>query len=66
MSSSLRRFLDLLEGRKTLELGCGAGMLGILLQRIGAAGVCLTDGDAQTLCNCLHNLRINEAQVCRA
>ncbi len=40
-------------------------MLGILLQRIGAAGICLTDGDAQTLCNCLHNLRINEAQVHR-
>ena len=27
-------------GKKVLELGCGAGMLGILLQRIGAAGVC--------------------------
>lgn len=39
-------------------------MLGVLLQRIGAAGTCLTDGDAQTLCNCLHNLRINSAQVC--
>ncbi len=46
-----------------MELGCGAGMLGVLLQRVGAAGVCLTDGDSQTLCNCLHNLRINEAQV---
>ena len=57
--------LHLTAGRKALELGCGAGMLGILLQRVGAAGICLTDGDAQTLCNCLHNLRINGAQVRR-
>ena len=47
-----------------LELGCGAGLLGVILHRADAAAVCLTDGDAQALHNCRHNLHINEAEVC--
>ncbi len=50
-------------GKKVLELGCGAGLLGVVLHRMGAAGVSLTDGDSQTLCNCCHNLHINGAEV---
>ena len=46
-----------------LELGCGAGLLGVLLHRLGVGSACLTDGDNQTLCNCLHNLHINGAEV---
>jgi len=52
-------------GKKVLELGCGAGLLGVVLHRTGAAGVSLTDGDSQTLCNCRHNLHINGAEVQR-
>lgn len=51
-------------GQRVLELGCGAGLLGVILHRADAAAVCLTDGDAQALHNCRHNLHINGAQVC--
>ena len=52
-----------LSGKRVLELGCGAGLLGVLLHRLGVGSACLTDGDAQTLRNCLHNLHINGAEV---
>ena len=45
-------------GRSVLELGCGAGLLGVVLARLGARAL-LTDGSAPTLVNCLHNLRLN-------
>ena len=51
-------------GQRVLELGCGAGLLGVILHRAEAAAVCLTDGDAQALHNCRHNLHINGAEVC--
>ena len=51
-------------GQRVLELGCGAGLLGVILHRADAAAVCLTDGDAQALHNCRHNLHINGAEVC--
>lgn len=42
-----------------MELGCGAGVTGIGLHRVGASAVVLTDSDASSLQNCRHNLEIN-------
>ena len=42
-----------------LELGCGLGLLGTCLYRIGASPLMLTDGDARTVANCCSNLRLN-------
>ena len=50
-------------GKRVLELGCGAGLLGVVLHILGVGSACLTDGDDQTLRNCLHNLHINGAEV---
>ena len=45
-------------GKTVLELGCGSGLLGVILARLGAHAV-LTDGSAPTLANCMHNLHLN-------
>ncbi len=37
--------------------------MGIALQRVGAGSILLTDGDAETLLNCKHNLGINSVTV---
>lgn len=50
-------------GRRCCELGCGPGVVGISLQRVGAGSILLTDGDGQTLLNCRHNLGINNVLV---
>ena len=42
-----------------LELGCGLGLLGTFLYRIGASPLMLTDGDARTVANCCGNLHLN-------
>lgn len=47
-------------GRRCVELGCGTGMVGVALCRIGAAAVQLTDGNAAAVHNCRHNLEINQ------
>ncbi|PRW60868.1 methyltransferase family [Chlorella sorokiniana] len=49
----------LVAGRVCLEIGCGAGMVGVALHRAGAAHVLCTDGDAQTVANCRFNLQLN-------
>ena len=49
----------LFAGKRCLELGCGSGLVGICLHRIGAAQITLTDGNMQTLANCQHNLDTN-------
>ena len=46
-------------GRTCLEIGCGAGMVGVALHRAGTAHVLCTDGDAQTVANCQVNLQLN-------
>lgn len=46
-------------GQECLELGCGAGVVGVALSRVGAAVVHLTDGNAAAVDNCRHNLAIN-------
>ena len=45
-------------GKRCLELGCGSGLLGVILARLQAHAV-LTDGSTSTLENCMHNLAIN-------
>lgn len=42
-----------------MELGAGAGLVGVCLHRVGAGSVLLTDRDAQTLRNCRRNLEEN-------
>ncbi len=46
-------------GKRCAELGSGAGLLGICLHRMGVQSLLLTDGDAQSLSNCRHNLSLN-------
>lgn len=46
-------------GRCCLEVGCGAGMVGVALHRCGASHVLCTDGSAQTVANCRRNLQLN-------
>lgn len=46
-------------GSSCLELGCGAGVVGVALCRTGAATVQLTDGNGAAVDNCKHNLEIN-------
>ena len=51
-------------GRMCVELGCGCGMVGVALSRMGGCGpVVLTDGDEDTLENCRFNLKENGVLV---
>ncbi|XP_024367176.1 uncharacterized protein [Physcomitrium patens] len=54
---------ELFFGQKCLEIGAGAGMIGVLLSRLGASKVLLTDGSLATLANMKHNLSINNIPV---
>lgn len=51
--------------RVCIELGCGCGMVGIILSRLkGVAGpVICTDGDWETLGNCADNMKNNNITV---
>lgn len=42
-----------------MELGCGAGVVGVALSFVCAAVVQLTDGNAAAVHNCKQNLAIN-------
>lgn len=46
-------------GRCCLEIGCGAGMVGVALHRAGAAHTILTDGNPGAVSNCRRNLLLN-------
>ena len=46
-------------GSSCLEVGCGAGVLGVALCRVKAAVVLLTDGNGAAVSNCKGNLVIN-------
>jgi len=54
---------ELVSGKKCLELGAGAGMVGVCLARLAAAKIVLTDGDLATLANLRHNLQVNGVKV---
>jgi predicted nicotinamide N-methyase len=56
----------LVEGRRCLELGCGAGLVGVALHRAGASQVVCTDGNLQTLDNCRANLELNAVPLAAA
>ncbi len=49
-------------GKACLELGCGTGLTGVALARVGARPV-LTDGAAFALDNCRANLELNGIAV---
>ena len=46
-------------GKTCLELGAGAGLLGVALAQLDVRELLLTDGDQTTLGNLRHNLRLN-------
>lgn len=46
-------------GRHCLEIGCGAGVVGVCLGRVGAKSVTCTDGDMRTVENCRRNMVAN-------
>lgn len=55
---------QVLRGRRCLELGSGAGMVGAALHRTGApAQIACTDGNPESLANCAANLRLNAVPV---
>ncbi|KAJ7523909.1 hypothetical protein O6H91_18G067700 [Diphasiastrum complanatum] len=56
-------YRDLFTAKSCLELGSGAGLVGVSLARIQASKVVLTDGDLITLSNLRHNLLINGINV---
>lgn len=49
--------------KRIMELGSGCGMAGVALSRVSARSILCTDGDKETLQNCLQNLRVNGLQV---
>lgn len=53
------RFAACRTGRCCLEVGCGAGMVGVALHRAGARHVILTDGNPEAVANCRRNLALN-------
>lgn len=46
-------------GARCLELGCGAGMVGVALAHAGVAAALCTDGSAAAAANCRANLALN-------
>lgn len=50
-------------GKRCVELGCGAGVVGVCLHRVGAGSILLTDGDERTVSNARHNLAQNGVPV---
>ncbi|CAL8467697.1 g7235 [Coccomyxa elongata] len=59
LSEYILSHASLFKGKRCAELGCGPGLVGVCLQRLGVGSILLTDGDAETLLNCRHNLSIN-------
>ncbi|XP_024519201.1 protein-lysine N-methyltransferase EEF2KMT isoform X1 [Selaginella moellendorffii] len=49
----------LIKGKRCLELGSGAGLVGVCLARQQPFELVLTDGDLSTFANLRHNLEIN-------
>eukprot|EP00752_Nemacystus_decipiens_P017883 g16032.t1 len=49
LAEYLERHPHLVRGKRVIELGTGTGFLGIATSILGAAQVCLTDGDEQSL-----------------
>ena len=59
VATNIRNICLRCPGQNCLELGCGAGVVGVALCRVCAALVHLTDGNATAVGNCKHNLAIN-------
>lgn len=55
---------ELVRGRACLELGCGSGLLGVVLSRLNAVCAVLTDGDSNALDNCRRNVAANNTTTC--
>ena len=54
---------QIFKNKRILELGSGCGMAGVALSRVSARSILCTDGDKETLHNCLQNLRVNGLEV---
>jgi ribosomal protein L11 methylase PrmA len=62
--SMLQADLHNIAGRACLELGCGSGLLGVVLSRLNAVCAVLTDGDSNALDNCRRNVAANNTTTC--
>ena len=61
LSAYLLEHARLVRGRSVLELGAGLGLTGIVAHVLGAAHVCLTDGDVDVLHNLRYNVQYNNS-----
>eukprot|EP00903_Cladosiphon_okamuranus_P011220 g10586.t1 len=59
LAEYLERHPHLVRGKRVIELGTGTGFLGIGTSVLGAAEVCLTDGDEQSLRLTQENVHAN-------
>ncbi|KZV99982.1 hypothetical protein EXIGLDRAFT_723150 [Exidia glandulosa HHB12029] len=48
---------ELIRDKRILELGCGTGLMGIVLSRLGASHVVMTDCSSEVLEGCQENVR---------
>lgn len=46
-----------------LELGCGVGLVGIVLSRVQPARILCTDGNEDTIINCRRNFNLNGQKI---
>ncbi|EJD47875.1 S-adenosyl-L-methionine-dependent methyltransferase [Auricularia subglabra TFB-10046 SS5] len=53
----LQEHPELVRGKRVLELGCGSGLLGIVVARLGAEKTILTDGSQEVLDRCRDNVQ---------
>ncbi|DBA04426.1 TPA: hypothetical protein N0F65_010022 [Lagenidium giganteum] len=51
---------DLVHGKRVIELGCGPGLVGIAAGCVGAAHVCITDGDPASVALTQRNVEQND------
>lgn len=57
MISQMLRFS--FQGKRTLDIGCGTGILAILASMMGSSNVAAVDNDPVATENCSHNLSVN-------
>jgi predicted nicotinamide N-methyase len=59
MAKYLAQNPKLVQGKRVMELGAGAGLCGILVHRLGASATTVTDGDVDVLQNLRFNVQRN-------